>query len=107
MEISRAEVEQIAALARLALNQNEIEEMAEDLASILGHMDELNRIDLGDSVPMDGVSEHTAPFRPDVVYADSLSLGVAEIAPHAEEGFFVVPRLAALDADALTEGGSA
>lgn len=107
MPISRAEVEQIAALARLALEPAEIESMAHDLASILGHMEELNRVDLGATAPMDGVSEHTAPFRDDVPGADRLNLPVEEMAPHSEEGFFVVPRLAALDADALAGGGSA
>ena len=107
MQISRAEVEQIAALARLALEPEEVDGLAGDLAAILGHMEELNRVDLGDSTPMDGVSEHTAPFREDQPGADRLSLRVEEIAPHSAEGFFVVPRLAALDADALAGGGSA
>jgi Asp-tRNA(Asn)/Glu-tRNA(Gln) amidotransferase C subunit len=45
--------------------------------------------------------------REDVVGADALSRAVEEVAPDWRDGFFVVPRLAALDADALAAEGGA
>jgi aspartyl-tRNA(Asn)/glutamyl-tRNA(Gln) amidotransferase subunit C len=108
MRISRREVEQIASLARLDLRGGELDGLAHDLGSILEHMEALVDVDVGGTQPMEGVSEHTAPFREDNPGADPLRLPLERIAPAMEEGFFVVPRLAALDADAFSaEGNSA
>lgn len=108
MEITRREVEQIAELARLALTPEEVEGLRADLGSILGHVHELRAAEVEGVAPMGGVSEHPAPMREDASGADALRLPLDEISPSRVEGFFTVPRLAALDADALAdEGGSA
>jgi aspartyl-tRNA(Asn)/glutamyl-tRNA(Gln) amidotransferase subunit C len=107
MILSTAVVRQIARLARLDLDPDEMETMARDLASILDHIRDLERVDTEGLPAMRGVSEHTAPMRQDRPKADPLHLSLAEIAPAFAEGFFVVPRLAALDADAMDGGGSA
>jgi aspartyl-tRNA(Asn)/glutamyl-tRNA(Gln) amidotransferase subunit C len=107
MTIGTVEVEQIARLARLNLEPDEMEAMARDLASILEHIRELERVDTEGLAAMRGVSEHTAPMRVDEPNPDTLHLTLRELAPAFAEGFFVVPRLAALDADAMDEGGSA
>jgi aspartyl-tRNA(Asn)/glutamyl-tRNA(Gln) amidotransferase subunit C len=101
MRISREEVEQIAALARLRLQEDEIEVIARDLGSILEHMKELGEVELAEVAPMGGVSEHAAPMREDEPRPDALHLPLGRLAPALTEGFFTVPRLAALDADAL------
>lgn len=74
--------------------------MARDLASILDHMRELEILDVADVAPMRGVSDHAAPMRADEPGADALEHPIDDFAPAWEQGFFVVPRLAALDADA-------
>lgn len=106
MNISSREVRQIAELARLELSDEEIERFARDLGTILTHVDALKAVDTEDVAPMGGVTEHVAPFREDEIGADPLEVPIDEFAPAFEEGFFIVPRLAALDADAM-EGGSA
>ncbi len=107
MKIERNEIERIARLARLELTDGEMDEMAKDLGTILAHVRELNAVNTGEVPPIVGASEHTAPMRPDTPGADTLRLSLAEIAPEFQEGFFTVPRLAALDADALSGGGEA
>lgn len=101
MQLTRTEVEGIAALARLDLDEAEKDGLAHDLASILEHMTALREVDVDDVPPMEGVSEHPAPFRDDEPRPDPLEITLPELAPAFSEGFFVVPRLAALDADAL------
>jgi aspartyl-tRNA(Asn)/glutamyl-tRNA(Gln) amidotransferase subunit C len=103
MHLTPAHVRQIASLARLDLEEAEIESMARDLGSILDHMRELGEVEVGRVAPMGGVSEHPAPFREDVGGADPLHLPLEEVAPAWEERLFVVPRLAALDGDAIVE----
>ena len=107
MKIRSAEVEQIARLARLELAADEVDGLAHDLASILGHMEALREVDISDTPPMEGVSEHPAPFRDDDSLPDALVRPVESFAPAMSEGFFVVPRLAALDADAPDDGETA
>lgn len=105
MAISRHEVEQVAKLAKLALSDNELEGLTKDLGSILDHMEELGAVDIAALAPMRGVSEHPAPYRDDLPGADPLRRSIEEFAPDWKERFFTVPRLAALDADALAEEG--
>ena len=108
MSVSPEEVERIAALARLQLTAGEVREMSQQLSSILGHMDALSRVDVGHAPALASVTDTPAPVRGDTIGPDVLERAAAEVAPDWREGFFVVPRLAALDADVLSvEGGSA
>lgn len=103
MSITRSQVQQVATLARLAPEDAELDELTRDLGSILDHMRELAEVDSPELVAMGGVSDHPAPYRDDQPGADLLRHGIDSFAPGWEDRFFVVPRLAALDADALSE----
>jgi aspartyl-tRNA(Asn)/glutamyl-tRNA(Gln) amidotransferase subunit C len=103
MTIARQDVERIAQLARLALSEAEIDRMASDLGSILEHMDELVEVDTTGVPPLGGIGDAPAPMRADEPGADPLHLAPEELAPAWEERFFLVPRLAALDSEALAE----
>lgn len=98
MSVTPREVRQIAALARLALADDEVGPMSEQLSSILGHMDALGQVDASD--PAAERADAAAPLRADEPGHDPLLRAPAEIAPAWSDPFFVVPRLAALDADA-------
>jgi aspartyl-tRNA(Asn)/glutamyl-tRNA(Gln) amidotransferase subunit C len=97
MPISKVDVQKIAELARLELTGQETESFAEQLSSILGHIDKLNELDTGDVEPM----SHCATAGGDAEYArrDDVtrpSLGqrlAVENAPDAEAGYFRVPRV--------------
>jgi aspartyl-tRNA(Asn)/glutamyl-tRNA(Gln) amidotransferase subunit C len=106
MKITERQVRQIATLARLELRPEEIAEMAQDLTSILDHMEELSVVDVEGIAPMGSVREEPAPMRDDAVGADPLRLSPDRIAPAFAERFFLVPRLPALDAE-LVQGEGA
>ncbi|HUE97483.1 MAG TPA: Asp-tRNA(Asn)/Glu-tRNA(Gln) amidotransferase subunit GatC [Longimicrobiaceae bacterium] len=103
MSLTRGEVEQVARLARLSLEEEEVAGLTRDLGSILEHMRELAEADLEGVPPTGGMGEHPAPMRADEPGADPLAIELSELAPRFEESFFLVPRLAALDAEALAE----
>lgn len=105
MSLNRSEVEQVARLAKLSLDEAEVASLTHDLSSILDHMRELAEADLEGVPPVSGIGEHTAPMRADELGADPLHLSLEELAPQSQDRFFVVPRLAALDADALVYEG--
>ena len=84
--LTRDDVEQIALLARLALDDAELEEMRVDLTAILAHMDVLAEVDTTGVEPMTHAVPMDLPLRDDVP-APSLP------APTADDGFFVVPHV--------------
>lgn len=92
MSVDTAEVERIAALARLRLEPGEVERLTGELNGILAHMTTLDRIgDAGvedvavgsDALPSARASEAGDP--------DGLGAGPASFAPRWTDGFFVVP----------------
>ena len=93
MTISREDVEYVAALARLELTEQEIQEYTEQLNSILDYAAMLERLDTRDVVP----TAHAVPLhnvlredqvRPSIDHEKAL-----RNAPDGDEGFFRVPRI--------------
>lgn len=101
MAVTPQDARRIAALARLELAEDETVTMAEQLSSILAHIQALGQVDVRDAPALAAVGDAPAPLRADSPGHDSLARPVAEIAPAWDHPYFVVPRLAALDADAL------
>ncbi len=101
MAVSREEVQRIAALARLDLAEADMARLASELNEILGYVDALEATSLEE---MAEPEVRRAPLREDVVASDPLQRPIAELAPEWREGFFLLPRLAALDAPQEPEG---
>ena len=99
--ISPAEVLHVASLAKLRLDDDEIQTMSTQLTSILDHMDALRAVDVAGVEPFSVTRDTAAPLREASVTPDPLEASPATIAPRWEDGYFVVPRVAALGADAL------
>jgi len=91
--LSRADVEHVARLARLALTDAEIDHLAGDLAAVLEHAADVAALDL-EGVPP---TAHPLPLR-NVLRDDEVQrpLDRAEVlaaAPDAQDGRFRVPRI--------------
>jgi len=93
MKITRPQVEQVARLARLALEEEELEALTGQMDAILGYVEKLNALDTDSIVP----TAHAVPmenaFRADEVKP---SIGVDRAlknAPAAGNGCFKVPRV--------------
>lgn len=89
------EVREIATLARLRLDDTEIERMAHELDGILGYIETIQQLDVGDAEPMTHAVPFDCPTRDDVV-GDMLAVDEAlKNAPKREASFFQVPRIIA------------
>ncbi|HKK00753.1 MAG TPA: Asp-tRNA(Asn)/Glu-tRNA(Gln) amidotransferase subunit GatC [Desulfuromonadales bacterium] len=93
MKITRATVEHVAGLSRLALNEAEIEALTGEMDAILGYVEKLDALSTDDIVP----TAHAVPvenaFRPDEVRP---SIGLEKAlrnAPAADDGCFQVPKV--------------
>jgi aspartyl-tRNA(Asn)/glutamyl-tRNA(Gln) amidotransferase subunit C len=91
--ISRADVEHVAMLARLALTDEEIERLAGELGAILDYAADVSALDTADVPP----TAHPLPLvnvlRPDEVRPGLDRDEVLAEAPAAEDGQFRVPRI--------------
>ena len=93
--INPDEVREIAQLARLRLNDEEIARLSHELGDILGHIEELRQLDTSAVAPMTHAVPFDCPLRDDVP-GPMLSVDEALAnAPAREGSFFQVPRIIA------------
>ena len=91
--ITREEVERIAALARLSLDDRELDRAATELARILRYVETLERVDTDGIPPTAHVIPLATPMREDVAEAPiDPELAVAN-APERSGTAFVVPKV--------------
>jgi aspartyl-tRNA(Asn)/glutamyl-tRNA(Gln) amidotransferase subunit C len=88
--LSKEEVRHVAALARLGLEPGEEDFYAEQLSSILGHIDRLQEVDTEAIAPTAQVVEVPLRLRDDVPGPCLTQEEVLANAPEARDGFFVV-----------------
>jgi len=93
MKITRKEVEHVAKLARLALREEEVEQLTRQLSDILTYVEKLNELDTKDVEPTSHVLPVRNVLREDEV-SGSIDRGKALVnAPDRTEEFFRVPKV--------------
>jgi len=91
--LTRADVEHVARLARLALTDEELDALTAELGAILEHAAQVSALDTAGEPP----TAHPLPlvnvFRADVARPGLSRDEVLAAAPEAEDGRFRVPRI--------------
>ena len=90
MSLTIADVEHVAALARLGLSEAEKERLRDQLSSILGHIAALNEVDTAAILPTAQVIELANVLREDEVRPSLAREDVLRNAPRQADGFFEV-----------------
>ena len=91
--ISSDEVKKVAQLARLELNENEIQNHAEQLEKILGYIKQLEKINTQNISCTTRAIEVVNVFREDEKRDCENSEELLELAPSRENKFFKVPKI--------------
>jgi len=91
MAISDADVLHVARLARLRLDPEDVGRMREELSTILGHVQELSTLDLGDVAPTAHALDVSNSVRPDAARPSWPRDDVLRQAPDPADGGFRVP----------------
>lgn len=91
MSLDNKQVKEIAYLARLSVDESQLEQSTEELNNILNLMEELGEIETGDIEPMAHPLHMSQRLRDDEVSEGDLSKEFQEIAPKIGKNHFLVP----------------
>src|SRR5690606_15720687 len=93
MALERSDVEKIAHLARLGLNDADLPQTTATLNSILGLIDAMQAVDTEGVEPLAHPLEATQRLRADVVSETNQREAYQAIAPAVENGLYLVPKV--------------
>ena len=94
MAITRKDVEKVALLARLELSEAEVDSLTNELAQIVGYVDQLAEVDTENVEPMAHAVEVHNVFADDVVRPSlSREAALANAPSHNGQGYLVPPVL--------------
>ncbi|MFL6823667.1 MAG: Asp-tRNA(Asn)/Glu-tRNA(Gln) amidotransferase subunit GatC [Xanthobacteraceae bacterium] len=93
MSVDVATVRRIAHLARIAVADDEVEHLREELNAILAFVEQLSEVDVEGVAPMTSVIPMEMKKRPDLVTDGGIPEDIIKNAPAAENHFFVVPKV--------------
>ncbi len=93
MALERSDVEKIAHLARLGLDEAEIPRTTETLNNILGLIDQMQAVDTDGIAPLAHPLEATQRLRADAVTESDQRDAYQAIAPAVDSGLYLVPKV--------------
>jgi aspartyl-tRNA(Asn)/glutamyl-tRNA(Gln) amidotransferase subunit C len=93
MALDKSEVEKIAHLARLHVNQDEAEEVTKRISDILGLIDKMQAVDTAHIEPLSHPLDAVQRLRADEVTETNQRDALQTIAPATEAGLYLVPKV--------------
>jgi aspartyl-tRNA(Asn)/glutamyl-tRNA(Gln) amidotransferase subunit C len=93
MSVDAKTVRNIAHLARIAVNDDEIEHLQGELNAILAFVEQLAEVDVTGVEPMTSVTPMSMKKRADVVTDGGDADAILANAPTREDHYFVVPKV--------------
>jgi aspartyl-tRNA(Asn)/glutamyl-tRNA(Gln) amidotransferase subunit C len=93
MAVDSDTVRRVAHLARMAVAEDEIEDLRRELNAMLAFVDELADIDVTGIEPMTSVTPMAMKMREDEVNDGNIADDVLANAPEREDHFFIVPKV--------------
>ncbi|MCK0164277.1 Asp-tRNA(Asn)/Glu-tRNA(Gln) amidotransferase subunit GatC [Marinobacter sp. S6332] len=93
MTISREDIEKVAVLARIRLDEEQILALENDLGNILSLVDELSAADTDNVEPLAHPLDAVQRLRADEVTETNQREAFQAIAPATESGLYLVPRV--------------
>lgn len=93
MSIGPDDINQIAHLARLKIEEQDIPKLRDDLTNILSLVDQLQAVNTDDIVPMAHPMDAVQILRKDVVTETDHREKYQKIAPNTEDGLYLVPKV--------------
>ena len=93
MSVGKDDIEQIAALARIRIPDEDIGEVARRLSGILDMVDQMQAVDTTGVEPMANPLDASQRLRPDEVTEADRHREFQAVAPSVETALYLVPRV--------------
>ena len=93
MSIQSEDVLKIAHLARLGIQNEQVNAYASDLSNIMSLVEQMNQVDTADVEPMAHPLDQSQRLRLDDVTEQNERDSLQKNAPDVEDGLFLVPRV--------------
>ena len=93
MTLPRGPVQAIAHLARLEIDERDLQQHASELSGILDLVDQLAAIDISDVEPLANPLDMVQRLRPDEVSETDQRDSLLAAAPASDRGLFLVPKV--------------
>ncbi len=93
MSIDKDTARRVAHLARIRVEEDQLDNLASELSGILGFMEQLAEVDVEGVEPMTSVTPMALKRRADVVTDGGKQDQILKNAPDTREGFFAVPKV--------------
>jgi len=93
MSLDASEVEKIAHLARLGIDEKDVPEYARNLSNILELVEQMSAVDTSDVEPMAHPLELAQRLRADEVTESDQREHFQKHSPKVEDGLFLVPQV--------------
>lgn len=93
MSIDAATVRRIAHLARIAVEDGEVEHLRGEINAILAFVEQLQEVDVAGVEPMTSVTPMAMKKRVDEVTDGGIAEDIVRNAPATDDHFFLVPKV--------------
>ena len=93
MALDKSDVEKIAHLARVNINEADIPEYAQNLTNILDLVDQMQSINTVDIEPLNHPLDAIQRLRADEIAETNQRDHLQSVAPSVEKGLFLVPKV--------------
>lgn len=91
--MDRSDIAKLAELARLEISDSHADEVATSITDVLALVDQLQAADTDGVIPMAHPLDATQRLRTDVVSEPNQREAFQKLAPAAEDGLFLVPKV--------------
>ncbi|WP_062268451.1 Asp-tRNA(Asn)/Glu-tRNA(Gln) amidotransferase subunit GatC [Endozoicomonas arenosclerae] len=93
MAIDASEIQKVAHLARLSIDDSQVENTANTISRILELVDQMQTVNTDNVEPMAHPLDATQRLREDVVSEENNREQLQSCAPAVEDGLFLVPKV--------------
>ena len=93
MSVDAATVKRIGRLARIRIEEGEVEKYQDELNAILGFVEQLSEVDVDGVEPMTSVTPMKLRLREDKVTDGGYPEKIVANSPLSEDNFFMVPKV--------------
>ena len=93
MSVDADTVRRVAHLARIAVAEDEVEDLGRELNAMLAFVEQLAEVDVSGVEPMTSVTPMAMKMRKDEVTEGGIADAIMANAPAREDHFFLVPKV--------------